>query len=189
MALFDEDEDEYDENSDFDNLALKYYDDKSELFNSQNEIKNTNDIFIIEEDDENEDKYNIVEEEQEEQATTLSTQTKTPEEETAETSQQQPQPVTPQFDVENLHLKENYPLGENKGIALINYHNTNALIGYIGSKITVLKSFDKDDNTDNLSVRVYEELGYDTVQYLVKIGAFKSIIEVTNTSIKLLLNL
>lgn len=186
MALFDEDEDE--ENSDFDNLALNYYGDESELFNSQNEIKNTNDIFIIEEDDEDEDKYNIVEEEQ---TTTSPIQTETQEEKAEEPSQpeEETQPVTPQFDVENLHLKENYPLGENKGIALINYHDTDALIGYIGSKITVLKRFEKGDNTDNLSVRIYEELGYDTVQYLVRIGAFKSIIEVTNTSIKLLLNL
>ena len=63
------------------------------------------------------------------------------------------------------------------------------MIGYIGDKITVLKRFSKSDNPENLYVRVYEEVGYDTVQYLVRIGMFKGIIEVTNTSIRLLLDL
>ena len=72
---------------------------------------------------------------------------------------------------------------------MINYHNTDALIGYIGSKITVLKKFAKSDNAVNLSVRVHEKLSFDKTQYMVRIGQFKGIVEVTDTDVKLLLDL
>ncbi len=184
MALFDEEDDE--NSSELDDLALSYYGGESELFNSNKDVKN-NEIFIIE-DEEETDKYDIVEEEPKEETPQQEPETPVIEEQKQEEPQEE---VTkaPQLDVENLHLKENYPLDDNKGIALLNYHDTDALIGYIGDKITVLKRFAKSDNTENLSVRVYEEIGYDTVQYLVRIGMFKGIIEVTNTSIKLLLDL
>ena len=185
MALFDEDDES--NSSELDELALNYYGGESEIFKN-NASAGDKEIFIIE-DEEESDKYDIVEEKQPIQEPEPEPEQ---EEENTPEKEEQPQeevqePKKP--DVENLHIKEKYPLDGNKGIALLNYHDTDALIGYIGDKITVLKRFSKSDNPENLYVRVYEEVGYDTVQYLVRIGMFKGIIEVTNTSIRLLLDL
>ena len=179
MALLDDDDE--DENpSELDDLALNYYGGTSEILPQE---KIDNEIFIIEDEDEPQ-QYDIVEETSEEEGSIE----EPTQEEVVEEVKEEPKKED-KSDIENLHIKEKYPIDEKRGLSLINYHNTDALIGYIGSKITVLKKFAKSDNAVNLSVRVHEKLSFDKTQYMVRIGQFKGIVEVTDTDVKLLLDL
>ena len=181
MALLDDDDDAEDENpSELDDLALNYYGGTSEILPQE---KIDNEIFIIEDEDEPQ-QYDIVEETSEEEGSIE----EPTQEEVVEEVKEEPKKED-KSDIENLHIKEKYPIDEKRGLSLINYHNTDALIGYIGSKITVLKKFAKSDNAVNLSVRVHEKLSFDKTQYMVRIGKFKGIVEVTDTDVKLLLDL
>lgn len=179
MALLDDDEED-ETPSELDDLALNYYGGTSEILSPE---KIDNEIFIIEDEDEPQ-QYDIVEETPEEEEPIE----EAPQEEVVEEVKEEPKKED-KSDIENLHIKEKYPIDENRGLSLINYHNTDALIGYIGSKITVLKKFAKSDNATNLSVRVHEKLSFDKTQYMVRIGQFKGIVEVTDTDVKLLLDL
>lgn len=179
MALLDDDEED-ETPSELDDLALNYYGGTSEILSPE---KIDNEIFIIEDEDEPQ-QYDIVEETPEEEEPIE----EAPQEEVVEEVKEEPKKED-KSDIENLHIKEKYPIDENRGLSLINYHNTDALIGYIGSKITVLKKFAKSDNAVNLSVRVHEKLSFDKTQYMVRIGQFKGIVEVTDTDVKLLLDL
>ena len=180
MALLDDDDDDDENPSELDNLALNYYGGTSEILPPE---KIDNEIFIIEDEDEPQ-QYDIVEETPEEEETIEEAS----QEEVVEEVKEEPKKED-KSDIENLHIKEKYPIDEKRGLSLINYHNTDALIGYIGSKITVLKKFAKSDNAVNLSVRVHEKLSFDKTQYMVRIGQFKGIVEVTDTDVKLLLDL
>lgn len=189
IALFDDD-DEKIFNTEEEFLNTDYYNENSDFINDKDIIDN--DIFIIEDEDENEDEnYKIVEENPVENYD-KDKETEKPEDiqpETIENSQTQEEKIEKAKPEPKLDIKEKYPLDDNKGLALLKYKNTTALIGYINENITVLKRFSQKENAENLSLRIYEELSDTVKQYLVRVGKYKGIIEVSDSEIKLVLNL
>ena len=197
IALFDE-ADEKIFNTEEEFLNPDYYNENPDIINDDEMIDN--DIFIIEDEEEAEDNvYKIVEE----TSAKANTEENKPEQTEKEEEQEQPQKQEEEQEEQKttpkqvkkikpepkLEIKEKYPLDDNRGLALLKYKNTIALIGYIDENITVLKRFSKNDNAENLSVRIYEELSDDTKQYLVRIGKYKGIIEFNPSEVKLVLNL
>ena len=180
MALFEEEDDEnYDEPS-FDELSSNYYG-----LNSVNTfVKNDDEkIFIIEQDDED-DNYEIVEE-----SNNSDDEVSTQADNNEDLEVLEDNPKEKLLDVENLHIIEKYAFSNTKGVALLDYHGLKALIGYIGTDITVLKKFAQDEKISGLSVRLYEEISPSEIQYIVRIGDFKGIIELNESAIRLVLTL
>ncbi len=198
IALFDEgDDNNFSSEEEF--LNPDYYSENTEIFNDTDNLKD--DIFIIEDEEENQEReYKIVEEKPHQKQNVEPKETKQDSEKTEniqkdvekQVENEQNKKVVKKIkkpEEPKLEIKERYPLDDNRGLALLSYKQTVALIGYIGDKITVLKRFSKDDKAENLSVRIYEELSDINVQYLVRAGKFKGIVEINADSIKLVLNL
>ncbi len=207
IALFDEnDENNFSTEEEF--LNPDYYSENYEITNKTSEQSEINkDIFIIEDvDSENEEDntYKIVEEQIPEQQSEEKNEDTEENIEIVENTENVEQTVTeiintpePKVSTKEqekpsepkLEIKEKYPLDDSRGFALLKYKNTVALIGYIEESITVLKRFSKQDNAENLSVRIYEELSDKKAQYLVRVGKYKGIVEFDESTIKLVLNL
>ena len=81
-----------------------------------------------------------------------------------------------------LIVKAGYDIDENRGFYVVNLDGVSALIGRIGEEIFVLKKF--DTNVDNLQVRLDNEN-----VYMVKAGDFKSLVDVDETQMGVLIEL
>ncbi len=81
-----------------------------------------------------------------------------------------------------LIVKSGYSIDDEKGFYLVNLDGVSALIGRIKDDITVIKKFDKP--VDKLQVRPDSEN-----VYMVKAGDFKSLIDVTDTKMGVLIEL
>lgn len=190
-ALFDDvEETVFSTESEF--LNPDYYNENTEIFEDEKTKGINNDIFIIEDDEEQEeDNYKIVEDNVKiEQKSDETTENHDNEEQNQENNENlQLTSEVPKSEKPKLQIKEKYPLDDKRGLALLSYKNTDALIGYINEKIVVLKRFSKTEKAENLSVRTYEELNESTAQYLVRTGSYKGIIEIGLDYIKSVLDL
>lgn len=80
-------------------------------------------------------------------------------------------------------VKSGYKISPNKGFYIVNKNGKNSLIGKINDKITVLKNF---DNNDAMSVQVRHD---NENVYMVKAGDFKSLVEINNENMGVLIEL
>ena len=89
---------------------------------------------------------------------------------------------------EHLSVQSKFVIDSNRGFAQVSVDGINALIGYVGSKITVLRKF-KEEIKGTMQVRMNEQPNPDTMIYIVKIGSYKTLVEVKPDSIRQLLDL
>ena len=82
---------------------------------------------------------------------------------------------------EQLSVKSRYVIDSNRGFAQVSVDGINALIGYVGSKISVIRKFNEDINA-KMQVRLNEQPDAETMIYIVKIGNYKTLIEVKPNS-------
>lgn len=93
-------------------------------------------------------------------------------------------PKTPDVsEMNGLVIKSGHSIDENKGIYLVNLDGNSAVVGKVGEDIFVLKKFDKIVNQP-LQVR----LDHGSV-YIVKVGGFKCLVEVSDEKMGTLLEI
>ena len=90
--------------------------------------------------------------------------------------------------LEHLTVISKYIIDSNRGFAQVNVDGINALIGYVGSKVSVIRKF-KEDIQGTMQVRLNEQPAPDTMIYIIKVGSFKTLVEVKPNSIRQLLDL
>ncbi|MGN0017862.1 MAG: hypothetical protein ACI37S_02355 [Candidatus Gastranaerophilaceae bacterium] len=199
--LFDEVE-IAEENSPFPTENPYEINEKEEFFNynynSQNDDEN---FFIFEDNDENsqeeyDDDFENEEEYQDEEYEYSDDDTDVEyeedyEEEPSETESQpivEQKPKEPINPFEHLTVKSKYVIDSNRGFAQVNVDGINALIGYVGSKISVIRKFNEEVKT-NMQVRLNEQPDPETMIYIIKVGSYKTLVEVKQNSIRQLLDL
>ena len=80
-------------------------------------------------------------------------------------------------------VKSSYKIGQDKGIYLVNKNGKNSLVGKVNDKVFVLKKFD-GNITNPIQVR------HDNANvYMVKAGGFKSLVEVNDDKMGVLIEL
>lgn len=90
--------------------------------------------------------------------------------------------------VDGLTVLSKADLTETSGFYLVNFENFSSLIGYINEEIFVLKTFDEFVNNE-IYVKVAEQLSDKVLRYIVKIGLYKMVIEVTDKKMSHLIDL
>ena len=81
-----------------------------------------------------------------------------------------------------LIVKAGYNIDENRGFYLVNLDGVSALVGRVNEEIFVLKKF--SSNVDKLQVRLDSEN-----VYMVKAGSFKSLVDVDENKMGVLIEL
>ena len=81
-----------------------------------------------------------------------------------------------------LIVKSGYNIDENRGFYLVKLDGVTALVGRVKEEIFVLKKF--DENVEKLQVRLDNEN-----VYMVKAGSFKSLVDVDETKMGVLIEL
>ena len=84
--------------------------------------------------------------------------------------------------LDGLIVKSGYNIDDNKGFYLVNLDGVNALVGRVKDEIFVLKKF--DESVDKLQVRLDNEN-----VYMVKAGDFKSLVDVDENKMGVLIEL
>lgn len=88
---------------------------------------------------------------------------------------------------QNPMLLNTSPLSSNKGLCLVQYNNKFSLIGYINDNIFMLNQFD-NVNSSEIRSRLSESTS-SRDRYIVRLGDYKALVEVTDTNMNLLLEL
>ena len=81
-----------------------------------------------------------------------------------------------------LVVKQSFNIDENKGFYIVSLDGSNALIGRVGSEIFVLEKFNNEPG--KMQVRLDSEN-----VYIVKIGSYKALIDVSDTKMGVLIQL
>lgn len=89
--------------------------------------------------------------------------------------------------MQNPMLITTSKLASDKGFCLVEYKKEYSLIGYIGDEIFILNKFKKLSSID-LRTRLSERINTKD-RYIVKLGDYKSLVEVTDNSMKMLMEL
>lgn len=84
-------------------------------------------------------------------------------------------------------LVSNIPIDRNKGFYLVNVEGKTALIGYINDEIFIINRFNDIKDT-NLQTRLNEKQK-DKSTYIVRLGDYKALIEVSNDNMSLVVEL
>jgi hypothetical protein len=90
-------------------------------------------------------------------------------------------------DETQLSTKSSFQIDDSKGFHLINFEGATALVGYINEEIFVLKRFEETTQS-KLKARLSENTG-NAASYIVRVGNFKALIEVTPQKMNFLLEL
>ena len=90
--------------------------------------------------------------------------------------------------VDGLTVLSKADLTDSSGFYLVNFENFSSLIGYINEEIFVLKTFDVFVNNE-IYVKVAEQLSDKIYRYIVKVGLYKMVIEVTDKKMSHLIDL
>ncbi len=207
-TLFDEIEPEQ-ENTPFSNN--EYTDKRDDFFNYTNSSDSQDDFFIFEDEDEDEniqyqedylddeeyeededeeeyeyseeEDYNEYDEEQEyneEEDSYSASDDDNAEKPAEEATQSNP--------FEHLSVQSKYVIDSQRGFAQVNVDGIYALIGYIGSKISIIRKF-KEEVNGTMQVRLNEQPNPETMIYIIKLGSYKTLVEVKPNSIRQLLDL
>ena len=94
---------------------------------------------------------------------------------------------SPQQKSKNPMLLITSILSKNKGLCLVEYNKKYSLIGYINNEIFMLNQFDAVQ-TNEIRSRLSESVDSKD-RYIVRLGDYKALVEVTDTRMKLLLEL
>jgi len=106
-----------------------------------------------------------------------------PEPESQQKHMTSPVASVPKTDMANAVIKSKYKISDDKGIYLVNKNGKNSLVGKVNNKTFILKNFD-GKVTDPIRVRHDN----DNV-YMVKAGDFKSLVEVNDDKMGVLIEL
>lgn len=98
-----------------------------------------------------------------------------------------PQPEEAVSQAKDEIIKSEFIIDDTKGLYLVDYEDTTALVGQVNDDIFVLKKFDEKINK-KLQARVNEKTS-SSINYMTKVGDFKGIVEVTPSNMKLLIEL
>ena len=90
--------------------------------------------------------------------------------------------------VDGLTVLTHTPIDSVSGFYLVNFENFSSLIGYIKDEIFVLKTFDEFVN-NSIYVKPAEHLAESVFRYIVRVGIYKMVIEVTPTKMSHLIDL
>ena len=197
-TLFDEKE-PAEENSPFNDDKYSI-NESNDFFNYQNSDENEEDFFIfededededveyqedyIDEDEEDDDEYEYVDEDEE----YFDEEEYTDEDGETDNIEEEPTPQEAVDPFEHLSVQSKYVIDSNRGFAQVNVDGINALIGYVGSKISVIRKF-KEEIKGTMQVRLNEQPDANTMIYIIKVGSFKTLVEVKPDSIRQLLDL
>lgn len=88
---------------------------------------------------------------------------------------------------QNPMLLNTSPLSSNKGLCLVQYNSKFSLIGYINDDIFMLNQFD-NVNSSEIRSRLSDSTA-SRDRYIVRLGDYKALVEVTDTNMNLLLEL
>ena len=94
---------------------------------------------------------------------------------------------SPKQKAQNPMLLNTSILSKNKGLCLVEYNKKYSLIGYINNEIFMLNQFDTVQ-TNEIRSRLSESVDSKD-RYIVRLGDYKALVEVTDTRMKLLLEL
>ena len=94
---------------------------------------------------------------------------------------------SPEIKAKNPMLLNTSLLSKNKGLCLVEYNKKYSLIGYINNEIFMLNQFDSVQ-TNEIRSRLSESVDSKD-RYIVRLGDYKALVEVTDTKMKLLLEL
>lgn len=86
-----------------------------------------------------------------------------------------------------LSKKSGFSIDETKGLYLLDFEETTALVGYIGEDVFVLKRFE-EPIVGTIKARITEHKG-DCVNFMVRIADFKALVEVKPNNMNLLIEL
>lgn len=84
-------------------------------------------------------------------------------------------------------IKAEYSIDDEKGLYLVDFENTTALVGHINDEIFVLKRFE-EKILGPIKVRLDEQAGSKS-SYMTRVGKFRGLVEVTPEQMKLLIEL
>lgn len=204
QTLFDEDE-PASLNSPFNNQEdYSIKEQEEDFFNYNNTSQQNDEDFFIFEDDEDDDNIEYQEDYVDEEEDTEYDEESGEESEyeyededgeeyeeevedvEEESAPQEPQQVSNPF--EHLTVKSKFVIDSNRGFAQVSVDGLNALIGYVGSKISVIRKFNEEIN-DKMQVRLNEQADENTLIYIIKVGKYKTLVEVKPDSIRQLLDL
>ena len=204
QTLFDEDE-PASLNSPFNNQEdYSIKEQEEDFFNYNNTSQQNDEDFFIFEDDEDDDNIEYQEDYVDEEEDTEYDEDSDEEYEyeyededgeeyeeevedvEEESAPQEPQQVSDPF--EHLTVKSKFVIDSNRGFAQVSVDGLNALIGYVGSKISVIRKFNEEIN-DKMQVRLNEQADENTLIYIIKVGKYKTLVEVKPDSIRQLLDL
>lgn len=90
-------------------------------------------------------------------------------------------------DKKNPMLLNTAPLTSNKGFCLVEYNQKYSLIGYIGNEIFLLNQF-SSVNTSEIRSRLSESVDSKD-RYIVRLGNYKALVEVSESKMNVLLEL
>ncbi len=94
---------------------------------------------------------------------------------------------SPEQKAKNPMLLNTSLLSQNKGLCLVEYNKKYSLIGYINNEIFMLNQFDSVQ-TSEIRSRLSESVNSKD-RYIVRLGDYKALVEVSDTKMKLLLEL
>ncbi|MBR2525712.1 hypothetical protein IKE67_04535 [bacterium] len=171
---------------------------QEDFFDYSGKSSNDEDFFIFEDEDEDEDEdveYQedyLDEDEEDEEEYEYVDEDEYDEEEYTEHDNKQNQEVSapkePVNPFEHLTVQSKYVIDSNRGFAQVSVDGVNALIGYVGSKISVIRKF-TEEVKGTMQVRLNEQPDPETMIYIIKVGSFKTLVEVKPQSIRQLLDL
>lgn len=95
--------------------------------------------------------------------------------------------VSTPIEKKNPMLLNTAPLTKNKGLCLVEYENKYSLIGYINKQVFFLNQFDSVKSSEIRPRLTERNEGKD--RYLVRLGNYKGLIEVSDSEMNLLINL
>ena len=95
--------------------------------------------------------------------------------------------TSPISKIPNPMLLNTVPLGKNKGFCIVEYNKKYSLIGYINNEIFMLDQFENLKNYEIRSRLTESQNSKD--RYIVRLGEYKALVEVSEANMSLLLEL
>ena len=161
------------------------YEDSDDLILEETEESSEPEYVYVDEngqeyDEINENEYEIISEENETQESSNEESKGTENPEIPEEPQDNP--------LNHLKVQSRFVIDSFRGFAHVNVDGINAIISYVGSNVGVIRKF-KEDVNSQMQVRMNEQPDEETMIYIVKLGKYKTLVEVKPNSIRPLLDL
>ena len=157
------------------NLDEEFDDSENEDYEIDENDENTEYIYV----DENGDEYEEVDEEDYEEII---------EEESSNEPVNEPKSEEDVNPFDHLKVESKYVIDSFRGFAHVSVDGINAIISYVGSKVNIIRKFKENVNAQ-MQVRINEQPDEETMIYIVKLGNYKTLVEVKPNSIRPLLDL